>query len=173
MTHPELIDAFKQHGIIKQGNFTLKSGLKTKIYVDVRSIISYPDILSYIVQQIAQRTNDVCFDAICGVPYGAVPLASCTAMLVKKPLLLCRKERKDHGSCNMIEGVIAKGSKVLLIEDVLTTGQSIEQTIALLEAEDLLVTDIVVVVDRNQGGRQLLENKGYKVHALFKLDEFE
>jgi uridine monophosphate synthetase len=87
------------------------------------------------------------------------------------PLIIKRKEAKSYGTKKLIEGIYQKGQNCLLVEDVITSGKSLVETIAEVEQEDLKVADIVVVLDREQGGKQLLESKGYRVHTLFNISE--
>ena len=96
-----------------------------------------------------------------------------TAMSLESyiPLIIKRKEAKSYGTKKLIEGIYQKGQNCLLVEDVITSGKSLIETIAEVEQEDLKVADIVVVLDREQGGKQLLESRGYRVHTLFNISE--
>ena len=111
------------------------------------------------------------FDLICGVPYAALPMATAMSLESYIPLIIKRKEAKSYGTKKLIEGIYEKGQNCLLVEDVITSGKSLIETIAEVENEDLKVADIVVVLDREQGGKQLLESKGFKVHTLFNISE--
>ncbi len=111
------------------------------------------------------------FDLICGVPYAALPMATAMSLESYIPLIIKRKEAKSYGTKKLIEGIYQKGQNCLLVEDVITSGKSLVETIAEVEQEDLKVSDIVVVLDREQGGKQLLESKGYRVHTLFNISE--
>ena len=86
-------------------------------------------------------------------------------------MILKRKEKKEYGTGKMVEGVFQKGQKCLVIEDVITSGQSILETISALEQEGLIIEDIAVLIDRQQGGRALLESKGYRLHSCLTLDQ--
>jgi uridine monophosphate synthetase len=111
------------------------------------------------------------FDLICGVPYAALPMATAMSLESYIPLIIKRKEAKSYGTKKLIEGIYQKGQNCLLVEDVITSGKSLLETIPEIEQEDLKVSDIVVVLDREQGGKQLLESKGYRVHTLFNISE--
>ena len=111
------------------------------------------------------------FDLICGVPYAALPMATAMSLESYIPLIIKRKEAKAYGTKKLIEGIYQKGQNCLLVEDVITSGKSLVETIAEVEQEDLKVSDIVVVLDREQGGKQLLESKGFNVHTLFNITE--
>ncbi len=164
-----LIDELYHLGALQFGSFTLKSGIVSPFYLDLRLSISSPKLLMEIAGAIQQTTQDCPFDLVCGVPYTALPFATALSIRQNIPMVLTRKEKKEHGTGKMCEGIFCRGQKCLVIEDVITSGQSILNTAALLEAEGLDVQDIVVVVDREQGGRQLLEKKGYRLHSLYTI----
>ncbi|CAD7810145.1 Orotate phosphoribosyltransferase [Chryseobacterium aquaeductus] len=158
-------------GIIKFGRFTLKSGIESPFYVDLRPLASDPKILKNLANYLLDMLPLDNFDLICGVPYAALPMATAMSLESYIPLIIKRKEAKEYGTKKMIEGIYQKGQNCLLVEDVITSGKSLVETIAEVEQEDLKVADIVVVLDREQGGKQLLESKGYRVHTLFNISE--
>ncbi|MCD1116118.1 orotidine-5'-phosphate decarboxylase [Chryseobacterium turcicum] len=158
-------------GIIKFGRFTLKSGIESPFYVDLRPLASDPKILKNLANYLLEMLPLDNFDLICGVPYAALPMATAMSLESYIPLIIKRKEAKSYGTKKLIEGIYQKGQNCLLVEDVITSGKSLIETIAEVEQEDLKVADIVVVLDREQGGKQLLESKGYKVHTLFNISE--
>ncbi|MBB4806371.1 uridine monophosphate synthetase [Chryseobacterium defluvii] len=158
-------------GIIKFGRFTLKSGIESPFYVDLRPLASDPKILKNLANYLLEMLPLDNFDLICGVPYAALPMATAMSLESYIPLIIKRKEAKSYGTKKMIEGIYQKGQNCLLVEDVITSGKSLVETIAEIEHEDIKVSDIVVVLDREQGGKQLLESKGYRVHTLFNISE--
>ncbi|MGN7864752.1 orotidine-5'-phosphate decarboxylase [Chryseobacterium sp. 22458] len=158
-------------GIIKFGRFTLKSGIESPFYVDLRPLASDPKILKNLANYLLEMLPLDNFDLICGVPYAALPMATAMSLESYIPLIIKRKEAKSYGTKKLIEGIYQKGQNCLLVEDVITSGKSLVETIAEVEQEDLKVSDIVVVLDREQGGKQLLESKGYRVHTLFNISE--
>ncbi len=158
-------------GIIKFGRFTLKSGIESPFYVDLRPLASDPKILKNLANYLLEMLPLDNFDLICGVPYAALPMATAMSLESYIPLIIKRKEAKNYGTKKLIEGIYQKGQNCLLVEDVITSGKSLIETIAEVEQEDLKVADIVVVLDREQGGKQLLESKGYRVHTLFNISE--
>jgi uridine monophosphate synthetase len=166
-----LLQQFFDLELIKFGNFTLKSGVKSPFYVDLRAISSKPMLLKNIANALLEKTNTANYNLICGVPYAALPLATIMSVASNIPLIIKRKQSKGYGTNKLIEGIYSKGDTVLVVEDVVTSGKSLLETIPQLEAEGLLVKDIVIVVDRQQGGRQLLEKAGYRVHVLFSIEE--
>ena len=160
-----------QLGIIKFGRFTLKSGIESPFYVDLRPLASDTKILKKLANYLLEMLPLDNFDLICGVPYAALPMATAMSLESYLPLIIKRKEAKQHGTKKMIEGIFTKGQNCLLVEDVITSGKSLLETIPEIESEGISVSDIVVVLDRQQGGKELLENKGFRVHTLFTISE--
>lgn len=134
---------------IKTGNFTLKSGEKSDKYVDLKSIISYPEFHNTICNKIIEKIN-VKPDLICGAPYGAIPIASIISSKELIPMLLIRKEQKKHGLGKMIEGNYKKGQTVIVLEDVITTGKSVSDICELLEYHELKVIKIIAILSRSK-----------------------
>jgi len=164
------LEAYKLE-IIKFGRFTLKSGIESPFYVDLRPLASDPKILKHLANYLLEMLPLNNFDLICGVPYAALPMATAMSLESYLPLIIKRKEAKQHGTKKLIEGIYKKGQNCLLVEDVITSGKSLMETIEEVENEGLNVSDIVVVLDRQQGGKEKLESKGYNVHTLFTISE--
>ncbi len=158
-------------GCLKLGNFKLKNGTYSPFYLDVRHVVSYPQILQSLAECLSSITEHVSYDVMCGVPYAALPIATALSLHNKKPMIIKRKETKQHGTQKMIEGVFQQGNNCLIIEDIITTGGSIGETISDLENAGLKVTDIVVCIDREQSGVENVRSKGYRVHALYTISE--
>ena len=158
-------------GIIKFGRFTLKSGIESPFYVDLRPLASDPKILKKLANYLLEMLPLDNFDIICGVPYAALPMATAMSLESYIPLIIKRKEAKSYGTKKLIEGIYEKGQNCLLVEDVITSGKSLVETIDEVENEGIKVSDIVVVLDRQQGGKEKLEEKGYKVHSLYNISE--
>ncbi len=171
MTPNQLILSLYKIGSIKFGNFTLKSGQTSQIYLDLRQIISYPDILRTVAEAIGKKIQTCHFDLICGVPYTALPIATCLSLQNNIPMVMRRKEKKSYGTKQQIEGAFKPGQTCLIIEDIITTGSSILETAVELEAEKLKITDAVVLIDREQGGKENLLEKNYTLHSVFTLKE--
>jgi len=158
-------------GVIKFGTFILKSGIISDIYIDMRIAISHPDILQELALCLKDIQQKCQHDILCAVPYAALPVTTALSMVSGIPMIMARKEAKDHGTKNMIEGVYTPGQECLLIEDVITTGSSILETIKTIEAAGLKVNDIVVLIDREQGGAENIAALGYRLHSIFTLQE--
>jgi len=161
-----LIHKLFEIGAIKFGTFTLKSGIISPIYIDLRITISDPRLLASIGAAMHDLVKDRPFDLVCGVPYTALPIATAISLQHNIPMVLRRKEKKEYGTGKLIEGIFQKGQRCLIIEDVITSGKSIFETIEPLQQEGLVVEDIIVLVDREQGGARHLSDKGYRLHAV-------
>ncbi len=158
-------------GAIQHGTFTLKSGITSPIYIDLRLLVSHPELLDEIADLLWEKIKNLEFDVICGVPYTALPIATAISIKYGVPMVMRRKEAKGHGTKRLLEGKFEKGQRCLIIEDLITSGTSIFETVEVLENEGLTVTDAVLVLDRQQGGRENLAAKGITAHSLITLSE--
>jgi orotate phosphoribosyltransferase len=167
----DLLKQLQDIGIIKYGDFILKSGAKSSIYIDLRELVAYPKLLNLVSQLMWQFAKNLQCDLVCGVPYNAIPLATCISINQNIPMLIKRKEVKEYGTKKQLEGKFLSGQTCLIIEDVITTGSSILETIDVLEKEKITVTDILVLVEREKSARDNLEKRGYQLHSVYTLDE--
>ena len=160
---------------IKFGVYKLTSGKASPYYIDLRIIPSFPDafreICNFYSEYITDRIGIKKFDRIAAIPLAGIPFASQIAYNLKKPFLYMRKGIRMHGRKRRVEGILVSGDKVLLIDDLLTTGLTIKKATDAVRAEGGVVTEAVVFIDRNEGGRQLLLKNGIKLHALMQISE--
>lgn len=166
-----LLEKFNEVKGIQYGDFLLKSGQRSSIYIDLRVIVSYPELLKAVSEKIWEKIQGCRFDKICGVPYTALPIATAISLMHNCSMVLCRKEAKEHGLKKRIEGHFQPGQECVIIEDVVTSGGSILETIAVLENEGLKVNHVVTFIDRDQGGKANLKAKGYTLHSVYTLPE--
>lgn len=164
-----LADRLLESGCIKFGEFTLKSGLKSPIYIDLRQIISHPKLLADVAQAYLPVISNLQFSRIAGLPYAAIPIATAISLAGNYPMIYPRKEAKAYGTKAEIEGEYHAGETVLVIDDLATTGGSKFEAIEKLTGAGLVVKDIVVLVDRQSGAKESLEQAGYSMHAVLTI----
>jgi orotate phosphoribosyltransferase len=160
---------------VKFGVFKLSSGKASPYYIDLRVIPSFPDAFHEICESYTQYiTNQIeikSFDRIAAIPIAGIPFASQIAYNLRKPFIYVRKGIHLTGRERRVEGVLASGNKVLLIDDLITTGLSLKESADAVRAEGGVVTEGIVFLDREEGGRELLEKNGVKLHSVLKISE--
>jgi uridine monophosphate synthetase len=156
-------------GCIRFGKFTLKSGVQSPIYLDLRRLVTHPTILRRVAGAYAEKLSALKFDRLAGIPYAGLPIATAIALEMNRPLVYPRREVKDYGTRAVIEGDFAPGETVVVIDDLATTGDTKVESIQKLEAAGLVVRDIVVLIDREQGAQAALAAAGYALHAVVSL----
>lgn len=167
----QIIDALSEIGAIKFGEFKLKSGIISPIYLDLRIIVSYPKILNLIAKAFIEISKDLDYDLVAGIPYTALPIATAFSLLSDKGMVYCRKERKKYGTAQQIEGVWNSGDSVLVIDDLITNGDSKLETVALFQNDGLVAKDIIVLIDREQGGKEKLKSAGLNLISYISIYE--
>ena len=167
----QLVFSLHTIGAIKFGAYKLKSGILSPFYLDLRILVSHPRVLRESAQVMAQLLTTLQFDRIAAIPYAALPIGTAVALEMDRPLVYPRREKKDYGTGRAVEGEYRAGETIVVIDDVITTGASKLEAIAPLTLAKLKVRDIVVLVDREQGGAQEIAKKGYQVHSIFKITE--
>jgi len=161
-----LISALKNCGAVKFGDFTLASGKKSKYYVDIKKASTDPATLTVIAEQAAALIGNEDVDMVGGVALGGVPLATAVSLTSGIPLLIVRKEEKGYGTGGRFIGDLSKGSRVILIEDVTTSGGSVKDAIAAIREAGGFVDAVITVVDREEGAQQSLAALGVKLIPL-------
>lgn len=164
-----------EKGAIKFGDFTLSSGKKSSYYVDLRMVASFPHqfrkMIKHLQNQIIEKVGLENFDYIVSIPTGGLVIASSLAFEIVKPLIYVRNKPKEYGTSKSIEGFIERGKKVLMIDDVATTGGSIISAIESLKEAGIIVSDSFVIINRMEGATESLEAKGVRMHQLTDIFE--
>jgi uridine monophosphate synthetase len=166
-----LADSLLEAGCVKFGEFTLKSGLKSPIYIDLRQVISYPKLLEQIGAAYLPILKGLEFQRLAGLPYAAIPIATAISLQGGYPMIYPRKEIKEYGTKAEIEGEYHPNETVVVIDDLATTGGSKFEAINKLTAAGLKVKDIVVLIDRQSGAKEALEKAGFHLHAVLTISE--
>ncbi|MGQ9542796.1 MAG: orotate phosphoribosyltransferase [Candidatus Bathyarchaeia archaeon] len=160
---------------IKFGVFKLTSGRLSPYYVDLRSIPSYPEAFRKVMEfygvLVREGVGLESFERISCVPTSGLLFASVLAFQHSKPILYVRREPKTHGRERRIEGVMSPGDRVVLIDDLITTGKSLVDVAQVIRGEGGIVTDAIVLLDREEGGRGSLERIGVKLHSFMRISE--
>jgi len=162
-------------GCLLFGNYVQASGAVFNYYIDLRQIISDPNLFHRVLHAYAGQLEGLMFDRIAGVPYGSLPTATGLSLQLHKPLIYPRKEVKAHGARRLIEGDFKEGDHVVVVDDILITGGSVLEGIAKLESSGLVVRDVVVFIDHggdhDRHAKERLAEAGYRCHAVLSIDQ--
>jgi orotate phosphoribosyltransferase len=171
----ELCRVLNKIGAIKFGTFKLTSGRTSPYYIDLRIVPSFPDafrrVCDVYVKLIDKELGKEAFDRIAGIPTAGIPFASLIAYQLGKPFLYIRQRLKLHGRERRIEGIIMPGDRVLLVDDLITTGRSLSKAAKAIRAEGGLVSHALVLLDREEGGKQRLAKDNIQLHYLLTARE--
>ncbi len=163
------------NGVVKFGTFTLSSGKISPYYIDLRLVPSFPEVFSKVIAAYENSLKVLIgldnVDAVGGVPTSGLTYAAVVAYNLKKPLIYVRKENKTYGTEKEVEGVLKPGYKIALIDDLITTGGSLVKTIDTLRQKGVEVDNVIVLIDRLEGGANLLAEKGVKLNAITNIGE--
>jgi uridine monophosphate synthetase len=166
-----LADGLLTAGCIKFGEFTLKSGLTSPIYIDLRQIISHPKLLASVAQAYLPLISNLQFSRLAGLPYAAIPIATAISLAENYPMIYPRKETKSYGTKAEIEGEYHAGETAVIIDDLATTGGSKFEAIEKLTGAGLVVKDVVVLIDRQSGAKESLAQAGFVMHSVLTISQ--
>ncbi|BAY77811.1 orotate phosphoribosyltransferase [Nostoc linckia NIES-25] len=171
--HPQqdLILQLYDIGCIMFGNFVQASGAVFPYYIDLRKIISNPQVFNQVLTAYEEILKNLNFDRLAGIPYGSLPTATGLALRLNCPMIFPRKEVKAHGTRKVIEGNFHPGEIVVVVDDILISGKSVMEGAEKLESAGLNVNDIVVFIDHEQGVKDRLQQNGYRSHAVLTISE--
>jgi len=168
MANDELIAALRDADAVQYGEFELSHGGTSEYYVDKYLFETDPHCLELIAEAFAERIGD---EKLAGVALGAVPLVAVTSVETGQPYVIARKQKKEYGTGNLIEGHLDDGEEVVVLEDIATTGQSAVDAVEALREAGATVDRVIVVVDRDEGGRENLAEIDVELESLVTAEE--
>jgi orotate phosphoribosyltransferase len=164
-----------KNNAIKFGDYILASGKRSPYYIDLRLTISSPITMDWIANSLTRIIlNEIGknrIDKILGVPTAGVPFATVVSQKLGIPLIYYRQARKEHGVRKKVEGILERNDRVLIIDDLITTGESVIETAEVIRDQGGVVNELVVLLDREQGGQQRLRTTRIEPHVLFKISD--
>jgi uridine monophosphate synthetase len=166
-----LADGLMEAGCIKFGEFTLKSGLKSPIYIDLRRLVGFPKLLEQVAAAYLPVLQGLKFDRLAGLPYAAIPIVTAISLQSGYPVIYPRREVKSYGTKAEIEGVFLSGETAVVVDDLTTTGESKFEGISRLAEAGLTVKDVVVLIDRQSGAQPALAEKEINLHAILTISQ--
>lgn len=171
----QLCQVLYKIGALKFGTFKLTSGKMSPYYIDLRIVPSFPDAFHKICDIYAKLiTNSIGvenFKRVAGIPTAGIPFAAVVASKLGKPFLYTRPTQRRHGRERRVEGILITGDKVLLLDDLITSGKSLLKAASAVRAEGGVITDAVVLIDREEGGKEKLAKDKIRLHYLLKASE--
>lgn len=168
MPRSNVIAALQAADAVKYGEFELSHGGTSEYYIDKYLFETDPTCLEVVAEAFADRVDD---EKLAGVALGAVPLVAVTSVETGNPYVIARKQRKDYGTANLIEGRLEPGEEVVVLEDIATTGQSAIDAVEALQEAGATVRRVLVVVDREEGAAENLADHGVELESLVTASE--
>jgi uridine monophosphate synthetase len=168
---PRLAQQLQRIGAIKFGDFTLKDRRRSPFYVDLRLLISDPAVLREVAHAMVEHTRGLRFDRLAGLPYAGLPIAVAMSLESGVPLIYPRKESKGYGTQRLIEGNYEAGERVLVVDDVVTSGGAKIEAIAPLRQAGLVAEDVLVLVDRSTDRGAALRAHGLTLHSVARIED--
>ena len=166
-----LADGLLEAGCVKFGEFTLKSGATSPIYIDLRRLVAFPALLKEAAKAYAEIMRGLAFDQLAALPYAAMPIGTAISLEGGWGMVYPRKEVKGYGTKVEVEGVFEAGQTVVVIDDLISSGGSKLEGIQKLNDVGLKVNDIVVLIDRQPAGVDFMGEHGYTMHSVFTLPD--
>jgi uridine monophosphate synthetase len=154
---------------VQFGDFVLHSGAHSPVYVDLRRLASYPVALQEAAQHYASLLERLAYDRLAAIPYAAMPIGTAVSLLTGDPMIYPRREAKAYGTRRQIEGEFREGERIVLLDDLISSGGSKLEALAPLLEAGLVCSDVVVLINREQGGAEDLARHGYRLHAAVTL----
>jgi orotate phosphoribosyltransferase len=154
------------------GSFRLRSGTTSSEYFDKYRFESDPTLLKEIARELSLRISGD-YDALAGLEMGGIPIATMLSQFTGKPALFIRKKAKDYGTCRFAEGGEVRGRRLLLVEDVVTSGGQIIESARALRNDGALISHVVCVIDRQAGGVAALAKEGLTLTSLFTMSDLK
>jgi orotate phosphoribosyltransferase len=162
----DLEDLIIKSGAVMFGDFTLASGRRSNYYISIKKAVTNPFILKKIAEAMAKYIGN---EKISGIELGSVPIAVALALETMRPYVIVRKESKEHGTKDLVEGDIQKNEEIVLVEDVITTGGSVIRAAKILRDYGAIVKKVIVVVDREEGAKENLAKENLELIPLIKV----
>jgi len=157
--------------VVKLGEFELASGIKSPIYIDLRVLPSYPKSMKIVSEELSKLIKKLNPDVVAGAETAGIPFSTAISLNTEIPMIYIRKRPKSYGTMDMVEGILEKGKKVVLIDDMATNAYSKLKFVEGIKHAGGIIEDVVIVLDRGQGGTEALEKENIKLHSLITLKE--
>lgn len=167
----ELILEFEEIGMLNFGEFTFKSGIQSPIYTNMRILISYPKLMKKVAKVYSELLKNLKYDRLGGIPYAGLPLTAAISLEREEPWVFYRKETKAYGLGNIVEGEFKKGERVVIIDDLVSKGDSKFDAVAPFEAAGFEISDFVVLMNYGFGADEVLKASGYSLHYAFTMHD--